>query len=54
MPLMGVWVILGLFDFLKKIPTDGGGVTLNVLTDEIHWSEVPNEFQHLFLLLIIN
>ena len=28
MPLMGVWAILGLFEFLKKIPTDGGGVTL--------------------------
>ena len=25
---MGVGVILGLFEFLKKIPTDGGGVTL--------------------------
>ena len=22
---MGVWMILGLFDFLKKIPTGGGG-----------------------------
>ena len=28
MPLMGVWAILGLFEFLKKIPTDRGGITL--------------------------
>ena len=25
MPLMGVWAIFGLFEFFKKIPTDGGG-----------------------------
>ena len=30
MPLMGVWVILGSLEFLKKIPT-GGGVTLKMV-----------------------
>ena len=31
MPLIGVRVILGFFEFLKKNPTDeGGGVTLRV------------------------
>ena len=28
MPLMGVGVILGLFEFFKTITTGGGGVTL--------------------------
>ena len=29
MPLKGVQLFLGLFHFFKKIPTDGGGGTLN-------------------------